>query len=67
MTIKVIARILFAASAMAFACLIVCFLVVLVAFGLDHADKVWSGIYPILAWLVALLICSKFMRESKAP
>lgn len=60
-----IARTFFAASAMAFALLMVCFLVVLVAFDLDYADKVWSGIYPAIAWLLAFLICCKFMRESK--
>lgn len=61
-----ILRIFFAASAMAFAFLMVCFLVVLVAFDLNNADKVWTGIYPAIAWLFALLICCKFMRESKA-
>ncbi|MEA9731909.1 hypothetical protein [Xanthomonas campestris] len=61
-----IARIFFAASAMAFALLMVCFLVILVTFDLNNADKFWTGIYPAIAWLLALLICFKIMRESKA-
>jgi hypothetical protein len=51
------ARILFAASAMAFAFLLVCSLAVFMASGIDAANKVWSGIYPIVAWVVALMIC----------
>lgn len=66
MRIKMIARIFFAASAMAFALLMMCFLVILATFDLNNADKVWTGIYPAIAWLLALLICFKFMRESKA-
>jgi hypothetical protein len=65
MNIKNIARVFFAASALAFTFLMVCFFVVFVAFGLDNADKVWSGIYPVIAWLLALFICSKFLKRGR--
>lgn len=67
MRLKRIASVLFAASAMAFAFLMVCFFVVLVTFGLDDADKVWSGIYPVIAWLLAFLVCIKFMNHGRDP
>lgn len=53
----------FAASAMAFAALLIAFLVVLAVAGLDAADEVWSGVYPVVAWLIALIVCGKFMTR----
>ena len=63
--LKVAAKILFGASAMAFAFLLVCFFIVLFVFDLHDADKVWRGIYPVIAWLVALLICFKYMKNPR--
>lgn len=59
---KTIARIVFAASVLAFAFLLMCFVVVLMMFDLDAADRVWRGIYPAAAWGVALLICIKYLK-----
>lgn len=60
---KAISAVFLAASAMAFALLLLTFLVMLAVLGLDAADKVWSGIYPGIAWLISLLVCIKFMTR----
>ncbi len=61
--LKAYSVVVFAASAMAFAALLIAFLVVLAVAGLDAADEVWSGVYPVVAWLIALIVCSKFMTR----
>lgn len=61
-TLKRAVKTLFAASAMSFAFLLTGFLVVFMAAGINAADKVWGGIYPIAAWLVALAISIKWLK-----
>jgi len=61
--LKAVCVIVFAASAMSFVVLLLAFLAVLAVSGLAAADKVWTGIYPVIAWLMALLVCIRFMTR----
>jgi len=63
MNVRAVSTIVLGASAMAFIALLLSFLVLLAAFGVDVADKVWTGVYPVVAWLIALLVCVRFMAR----
>lgn len=59
-----------AASGLAFAALLVIFVVALCVRGIDQAEKVWQWPWPTLAWVVAFPICALYLnagrrRESK--
>lgn len=56
-------KIAFAASALSFGLLIIAWTTVFMTIGLDSADKVWHGIYPIVTWVFALAICWKFLSK----
>jgi len=63
MKLKVLSVIFLGASAMAFVALLLLFLLLLPVFGLEVADKVWSGFFPVVAWLIALLVCLRYMAR----
>jgi hypothetical protein len=60
-----IMRAAFSASAVAFAVLLVVYIVVLFLYGLDKADKTWGWPWPMLAWIVALPMCLKVYVEKR--
>ena len=59
MTVRpiVIFKVALGASAIAFACLLVLFVVILFAKDIDAADMVWRQPWPAVAWLAALGVC----------
>lgn len=53
----------FAANALAFLLVLVCFLIVMFLYGPIPAQRVWDSVYCyIVSWSLSLLICAKFLK-----
>jgi hypothetical protein len=61
-----VVKLIVAASAMAFASLLVLFPVFLFISGVDEADKVWRQPWPAIAWLVSAGICAMWFKSKGA-
>lgn len=58
-------KIVFAATAIAFALLLIVFVCVLFLKGIDAADRVWSWPWPAIAWVLALPVCVKYLARDR--
>ena len=58
-------RVAIGASAIAFAVLLIVFVVILFAAGIDEADKVWKFPWTIISWCAALPLSLKLLWRKK--
>lgn len=58
-------KIVFAATAISFALLLLVFVCVLFMKGIDDADKVWSWPWPTIVWILALPISAKYLVRGR--
>ena len=58
-------KVAFATSGIAFGLLLIVFVCVLFAKGIDSADKVWGWPWPAIAWILALPVCIKYLARDR--